>query len=75
MPSPFTDVMLSCPFSSLNLHPFVIGDPHCTILIDEEESGCPENIPYHGRLCKRKRQHLFIITATMRTFRQKTITY
>ena len=46
MPSPSTDVMLSCPFSSLNLHPFVIGDPHCTILVDEEESGCPENIPY-----------------------------
>ena len=74
MPSPFTDVVLSCPFSSLTLHPCVIGDPPDTMLVDEEESGCPENIPSHGRRCQRKRQHRFITTATMRTLRHKTIT-
>ncbi len=74
MPSPFTDVVRSWPFSSLTLHPCVIGDPPDTMLVDEEESGCPENIPSYGRRCQRKRQHLFIMTATMRTLRHKTIT-
>jgi hypothetical protein len=45
MPSPSTNVAVSYPFSSLNLHPCLLGDHHAICLIDEEESGCPENIP------------------------------
>jgi hypothetical protein len=52
MPSPSIDVALSCPFSSLNLRPFVISNPHSTILVDEEESGCPENIPSRRTLVR-----------------------
>jgi hypothetical protein len=71
MPSLSTDIAVSCPFSSHNLHPFAIGDPHATFLVDEEESGWPENIPSHARVWRRTRQRLFIVTATMRNFRQQ----
>jgi len=35
----------SCPFSSLSLHPCVIGDAYATVLVIEGESGCAEHIP------------------------------